>query len=432
MKSALMIWVANMGRFIRNVTQTVAAAVLAGCAALSPIENGPEPTYMPEKAQFASFAEVDRLRTQTSWAGSVPACSSDEPSSWATAKGGDVGSSSRFPLNVRLSRGDRINISMLNGEEFNGDYVIGPDGRINFPHLKRPLAATLTEEELATRLDDALAENEILTSSAARVSVRVVKYAPIQVSVAGAVFQPGFVTINESSLEKAQPSENVRVFGDVTINRNLSAAIREASGARPDADLSNIVIIRRGKPYRFDMGGAITGHRLVDPALEDGDQITVPSRGCFQHALVRPSIVTPRGIRIYVSKIHIGPDARYDEKIPFGLRLLQGAVIASCVGGNLATEGRRQIVLVSINPTSGKTEVVQRSVEQLVRDQARDEINPMLMPDDAIACYDSSVQEAVGVAGAVGSVANSVNSVANSVINIVKAQRILSGAEIAN
>jgi hypothetical protein len=129
--------------------------------------------------------------------------------------------------------------------------------------------------------------------------------------------------------------------------------------------------------------------------------------------------VTPRGIRIYVSKIHIGPDARYDEKIPFGLRLLQGAIIASCVGGNLATEGRRQVVLVSINPITKATEVVQRPVEHLLRDQHRDDINPLLMPDDAIACYDSTVREAVGVAGALGTIANSITS-------IVNAQRTLS------
>lgn len=406
------------------VLALLAAASLEGCAAaLMPVENAPGLPYVPEKIETSSITR-DHVRVHTSWAGSVPACSSDWPVAAMDAKGTSVVSAHdgrTFPFDVRLSRGDRINVSVIDGEEFNGDYVIGPDGKIGVPHMPRQLAASLTEEQLAARLSDALAENDLISKEAARVSVRIVKYAPLQINVGGAVWQPGFVTINE--LDKTavlQVTGTTRVYGDTTINRNLTAALREVSGIRPDGDIRNVLVTRRGKTYRFDLSGAVTGHRLLDPALEDGDQVYVPSTGCFDPTLVRPSSVTPRGIRIYVSKIHIGPDARYDEKIPFGLRLLQGAIIASCVGGNLATEGRRQIVLVSVNPITRRTEVVQRSVEQLVRDQDRDEINPMLMPDDAIACYDSTVREAVGIAAAVGSIANSVSAVVNS-------QRLLSG-----
>lgn len=394
------------------------ATSLQGCAAvLSPVHNGDGYPYVPEKVETSSI-DIDRMRAHTSWAGSVPACGDSWAASLHDAKtsGSYATADNRsFPLNIRLSRGDRVNVSIIDGEEFNGDYIIGPDGKIGLPHMPRQLAASLSEDELAEHLADALDQNNLISREAAKVSVRVVKYAPLQINVGGAVWQPGFVTINEyDKAAAAAAASSTRVFGDTTINRNLTAAIREVSGLRPDADIRSIMLTRRGKTYRFDLSGAITGNRLLDPALEDGDQIYVPSTGCFHNELVRPSVVTPRGIRIYVSKIHIGPDARYDEKIPFGLRLLQGAIIASCVGGNLATEGRRQIVLVSINPTNGKTEVVQRSVEQLVRDQDRDEINPMLMPDDAIACYDSTVSEAVGVAAAIGSIANSVSAVVNA------------------
>lgn len=409
-----------MWRLVKLGVTLACGMLLAGCAAvLSPIEN-PAPPYAPEKLETGSV-EIDRLWTHTSWAGSVPACDSGISEALLAAKGADrPGDARSFPLNIHLSRGDRINLTMIDGSEFNGDYVIGPDGKVGLPYIPRLMAAGVSEEDLAVRIDAALRDHKLLSSDAARVSVRVVKYAAIQVSVGGAVFQPGFVTINDAEHPSDTGTPETRIYGDSTMHRNLTAAIREASGVRPDADLSDVEVIRRGKAYRFDLRGAITGRPLIDPALEDGDQVFVASTGCFQHALVRPSVVTPRGIRIYVSKIHIGPDARYDEKIPFGLRLLQGAIIASCVGGNLATEGRRQIVLVSTNPATGATEVVQRSVEQLVRDQNRDEINPMLMPDDAIACYDSTVREATGIASAVGTIANSITSV-------VTAQRLLSG-----
>lgn len=323
-----------------------------------------------------------------------------------------------FPTSVRLSRGDRVNVTIPDGEEFNGDYIIGPDGRIALPFGVRVPAFGSTEEQLASAIRRELLRSNQFTRELGPISVRLMKYAPLQVSVRGAVFYPGVVTINDEGGDKIVTAA-IRTYGDTTIRRNLTAAIREASGARPDADLARVEIQRRGRSYYFDLRGAITGDFISDPALEDGDRVIVHSSGCFYADLVRPSAITPRGIRIYISKIHIGPDARYDEKIPFGLRLLQGAIIASCVGGNLPTEGRRQIVLVSINPITKATEVIQRSVEHLLRDQHRDEVNPLLMPDDAIACYDSTVREAVAVAGAVGSIANSISAVVN-------AQRVLS------
>lgn len=323
----------------------------------------------------------------------------------------------RFPAGVRLSRGDRINITIPDGDEFNGDYVIGPDGLIALPFGLRIRASGESEESVARSVRRSLIDRNQFTRGLGPVSVRLMKYAPVQVSVSGAVFYPGLVTINDAEAEKTVLT-TVRTYGDTTFRRNLSAAIREASGARPDADLSRVEILRRGKSYFVDMRGAITGDFAFDPALEDGDRVVIHSAGCFFNDLVRPSALTPRGIRIYVSKIHFGPDTRYDEKIPYGLRLLQGAIIASCIGGNMATQGRRQIVLVSINPITKATEVIQRSVEHLLRDQHRDEVNPMLMPDDAIACYDSPVQEAVSVASSMAAIANSLSAVVN-------AQRVL-------
>ena len=64
---------------------------------------------------------------------------------------------------------------------------------------------------------------------------------------------------------------------------------------------------------------------------------------------------------------------------------------ANCVGGSRASNASRYAVLISRNPKTHRTEVIQRSIEHLVLSPDRDEINPYLMPDDAIACYDSAV-----------------------------------------
>ena len=81
------------------------------------------------------------------------------------------------------------------------------------------------------------------------------------------------------------------------------------------------------------------------------------------------------------------------NSMPYGTRFLQGLVQSNCVGGTLATNASRYGVLISRNPKTRETEVVQRSIEEMVRSADRDMINPYLMPDDAIACYDSTVTE---------------------------------------
>jgi hypothetical protein len=56
-----------------------------------------------------------------------------------------------------------------------------------------------------------------------------------------------------------------------------------------------------------------------------------------------------------------------------------------------------------------QTGVIQRSIEELVRSANRDAVNPHLMPDDAIACYDSSVTEFAAVMSVLNSLSDTVN-----------------------
>jgi hypothetical protein len=48
-------------------------------------------------------------------------------------------------------------------------------------------------------------------------------------------------------------------------------------------------------------------------------------------------------------------------------------------------------VLSSKNPITGETQVIERSVEQLMTMPNKARINPYLMPNDAVACYDSDI-----------------------------------------
>ena len=303
-------------------------------------------------------------------------------------------------LTMRFSPGDRFNLLVPGSTEFSGDYAINADGRVVLPFAATVSAVGLTPDELGKRVQSEFVRSGLFQDSFFRVSIRPVQYAPINVSVSGAVFEPGRITINTIK-DSDKLASVLAKYGDSPIERFVPAALRNAGGVRPDADLTRIQLRRAGKTYTLNWRGAITGEPVDDLALIENDHIHVGETSCFQSALVRPSQITPPGVRVFQSNLTqpatsnaasaIGRDS---QSIPYGTRFLAGLVSANCVGGSLASNARRFGVLISRNPKTRRTEVIQRSIEELVRSADRDTINPYLMPDDAIACYDSAVTDA--------------------------------------
>lgn len=301
---------------------------------------------------------------------------------------------------MRYSPGDRFNIAVFGSPEFSGDYVINADGMVVLPFAGQFEAIGLTNAELARRVERAFVRAGVYSQEGIKLSVRPVQYAPINVTVAGAVFFPGRHTIG--SVKDADKLDRaMSKFGDNPLERLIAAALRASGGVRPDADISKIKLVRDGKAVSLDWRGAITGSPVDDMTLIEGDHIEVDEAGCFQSALVRPSQITPPGVRIIYSNLSSPTFSnaasiqshQFAGSVPYGTRLLQGLVQANCVGGTFNTNAHRYAVLISRNPKTMETEVIQRSIEELVRSADRDAINPFLMPDDAIACYDSTVTE---------------------------------------
>ncbi|MEM5518036.1 polysaccharide biosynthesis/export family protein [Henriciella sp. AS95] len=309
----------------------------------------------------------------------------------------DAGLGAAFDEPQLLSPGDLLRVELPRGDDFQGNYVISPNGYLRMPFLGDLPAAGMSSAQLETVVARLLVEGGFYKPGFARASVSVLEWAPIQVSVSGAVFQSGDVLLNQREAADVA-SERLIAAGDIAFQRSLSSALFAAAGVRPDADIRNIVLVRNGKRRVFDMSGALNGGAMDDPLLVAGDRIHVPSRGCFQMALARPSRITPPGIRVFMSNLTqpaasnassaIGQDA---TRLPYGTRFLQGLVSANCVGGIQATNARRWGVLISRNPVTGESEVISRSIEDLVRRADRDNYNPVLLPNDAIACYDSHV-----------------------------------------
>ena len=387
------------------------SVLLSGCASQAPIYNEPEAAlYVPEKHPAFKRSVMGRPLVSTSWAGGMKQCPPAGTANYMDPPTKPVYPGFwHFPKTLHFSKGDIINLTIREGKEFEGDYTVGVDGNISIPYIGRVQAAGKSESDLEKDIRHKLIKDGLFLKKFVRVSARIIKYAPIKVSITGAVFFPGYIEIN-GALKSGTPE--IKTFGDVGLRRRLSHALRGAYGVRPDADLSAVLVKRRGIVYQFDLRGAITGHITNDIALEEGDEVFVSPSNCFQSALVRPSIVTPKGIRIFLSHMAKGHEAKQnqDAKIPYGMRLLRGAIIANCVGGSRASNGRRHVVLVSTNPKTRKTEVVQRSVEELIRHSERDEINPVLMPDDGIACYDSDFSEVYNFMSYVGNIIGNYNA----------------------
>lgn len=309
----------------------------------------------------------------------------------------DAGIGAAFEEPPLLSPGDLVRLAIVRGDGFEGDFVISPDGFLRLPYLGDVPAAGTTKPQLEDAIARLLVSGGYFQSAFVQVSTSVLHWAPIQVSVSGAVFQSGDVLLNEKTAEN-DPTIRLDAVGDFSLQRRLSAALSAASGVRPDADIRNVVLIRRGRRRVFDITGALDGGPIEDPLLVAGDRIHIPSRGCFQMALARPSRITPPGIRVFMSNLTRPARSNansaigdYATQLPYGTRFLQGLVSANCVGGIQATNARRWGILISRNPVTGESEVVARSIEDLVRRADRDDFNPVLLPNDAIACYDSHV-----------------------------------------
>lgn len=365
--------------------------LLAGCARLEPPHNAQPPLYSPEKANSAGV--LHRLTF------------SDNACPPAGTTGFIMPTAvKRRPLAIdrirmRYSPGDRLSILVPGSAEFSGDLVVNADGLVMLPFGVNVPAVGLTNTELTGAVETALVRSGMFKGGQFQVSVRPVQYAAVNVTVAGAVFLPGrFVIGGVKDSDKGEKA--LSKSGDYPQDRFVAAALRAGGGIRPDADLARVKLVRDGKVLTLDWRGAITGAPVDDIALIDGDHIEVEEASCFQSALVRPSQITPPGIRIFQSNLTqpVNSNAnsaigQQSQNIPYGTRFLAGLVSSNCVGGSLATNARRYGVLISRNPKTHRTEVIQRSIEELVRSADRDAINPFLMPEDAIACYDSGVTD---------------------------------------
>lgn len=388
----------------------IAPAAVAGVlsiAACSPMQT---PVNMEKVAVGASYqaqyrAEVHARRQRAAESSArlnETACANDDGVGSATP----VAAPPAFS-HEHLSPGDLLRIDVGEDETFSGEFEISRDGKLKAPFLKAIATKGRSAGELSDDLRARLVAEDYYHAPGPRVSIRVTEFAPVRIAISGAVFEPREAVIGEAG--DVRDVARQRALGGNTEGRNLSAALRAAGGVRPDADLSQVRIIRDGEEHVLDLRRAMAGRAFPDVMLLAGDEIIVPSRGCFQEALMKPTSITAPGVKVFMSNLTkpadanalsaVGKDAR---ELRYGTRMIQAVVGMNCYGGAKLTNADRSAVLFTRNPISGQSIVIERKIEDLLRGAARDDLDPYILPGDALACYDSAVTDVTELARSFG------------------------------
>jgi protein involved in polysaccharide export with SLBB domain len=364
-------------RFSRFVLLACSASLIGGCVAGPRPANLAHATWMPQQQVHAADGAQICMHAPTA----LPAM----PAGTALVA-----------TELLLAPGDRLRLDVIgDAERISGTYVIGDDGRLEINGIGSVSATGLTLAALEQSLRAELVAQEIVQPLRNAVRLSLLESGGVSVAVSGAVFAPGTIRAGVRSPEDRIGQREGLAHGDANNGRTAANALRAAGGVRPDADLRQIGLVRQDQLFVLDMRAAHDGASVSDILLAPGDRLIVPSTGCFDAALVRPSLVTQPGIRVYMSNLtrpannNAGSAVGIEtSSLPYGTRFLQGLVAMNCVGGSAMNAGRRA-VLISRNPMTGDSVVIERDVEELVRSAERDRLDPYLMPGDSLACYES-------------------------------------------
>lgn len=296
-----------------------------------------------------------------------------------------------------LSPGDRVQVIISEGAEFAGSYVINSDGALEFPYLGSVPIAGLEPEEAVQKISTALVSGNYFQKNFLKVNLQVLAWAPIQVKVQGAVFEPGRVLINPRP-ERGESKEDNLLPGDANHERYLAAALQAAGGVRPDADIKHVRLLRGSVEKTIDLSGMVTGEPADDMPLIAQDLIIIPSTGSLQPYLARPTAITPPGIKVFVSNLTVPASSNSSSAVAgntvgislaYGSRFSQAVLASNCAGGTQSINASRYATLVRTDRLTGVTKNLDRPIEDILRNST-DASNPLLFSGDGVACYDST------------------------------------------
>ena len=302
----------------------------------------------------------------------------------------------RYSLAIVFTYGDVIRIRFQGMPKFDGLYQVNTDGDIELPFAEAFSIKGHNRKSLTLAIEKELVRLKWFYQDTVNVDVSLVRLAPVNIAVIGAVFNPGRISINDQPIQKQEDAIQ-QMAGAFSSGRDLVAALSAAGGVRPDADLHHIYLKRGDSILRVVLNNVMNGVDYAKtPSLVNGDVILVKTTGSENKTLIKPSQITPPGMRIFMSNLTapalsnaqsaVGSDA---TRLPYGSSLLDSAISANCIGGTHQANASRSIVMVTRNYGSQRQLVIRRSINQLLANSSDPSVNPYVMPNDGVACYDS-------------------------------------------
>lgn len=313
-------------------------------------------------------------------------------------------------LALPLSPGDRLEVSIPQEAYFSRVYEVNEEGNLEIPYLGTIPVQGLEPASIEDKLAYALVDQGFFPPNTLQMTVQVIEWSPITVNVGGELFLPGAVQINLPFYpeETSVSPDNNQITGEFPYRRYLTDALKAAGGVTPTANVEEIRLIRNGQEQVLDLSGALTGEPLDNIPLIAGDRIIVPTAENFQAKLVRPSAITRPGINLFVSNLTNPSPGNVAKALdfPYGTRLHQAVISSSCAGGTKIINAKRKAMLVRVDRLTGTTTYWEKGVEDLLRNSESDDDNPLLMPNDGLACYDSTVTTTRDIFRTLGDILN--------------------------
>lgn len=338
---------------------------------------------------------------------------------------------------LALSPGDLVKITIpgIGGEQFTGDYEVNLYGYLEIPFIEPLFVQGLNSQQVKDLLFEILINEQFFKRDLLKVSVQVLQFSPITITVAGEVFNPGRVTINTNdntvnnqgnttTTTNTINTSNPNIPGDNPLNRYLTTALKTVGGIKPTANVEQIQIVRDGQVYKtVNLSGLFNGEPVEDIPLIAGDYIVVPKLDTFQSKLVRRSPITPDQISIYVSNltdpgsgtsVSVSAETQ-SSSFEYGTRFSQALISAQCVGGNFRNENRR-VLLIRTDPNTGESETYQYAINEVLTPNQQEpqanpeQVNPFVMPNDSVVCYDSELVNTETLFNLIGTFLNPIST----------------------
>ncbi len=275
----------------------------------------------------------------------------------------------------RLGAGDHLDISVFDAPEFTAMKVVAPDGTVTLPIVGSIPAAGRSTTQLTQELQGKLKR----WLKAPVVSIGVVKFRPLLVSVAGEVRRPGPMQMNNIPNEARQEPSTANATSSNSIQPlpTLSAALANAGGLTRDADIRRVSLRRGNTAIPIDLWAGISSDQPTpDYMLQDGDSIFVPKlspQDVLDRRLLAKSSLAPKSIKVRV----VGEVKKPGEVDVPPESTISGAV---AIAGGATEKGKlKRVSLVRLDDT-GKVQEQQLDLTQMIDAQQVQDGDVIIVP----------------------------------------------------